>query len=1018
MRLPCPEQGYADTLLVYWPREVQVLPDGSILVMSPSGNTDYPGDFLYLLKPGGPYPVDTFSSTLDAWRIADNVVDFTVAAGVENWQQFEANLSSEVTLNPPPPSGFWQTVAQVVEVFGAIVVGYFTEGVADAWIALAAEAGDALLDQAINHFAFGTPFNLGSLGIGAIVGAVGANGGVISTLDDLGDAAGGVVSDVTDAIGDVANTISDAVDEVVDPNSFLGQTLNESFSSAVSNFVEHGSLSQAGDAALSSLENSVEQGIINSNFVQSAETYLTNAVATLPGVQDGVALLNEIASDGLSGTPFGQAVGSFLSNAAQNALTGKPIFQNAVSVVGQFVSSELGNTPFAQEAVSLVNQAVTNGVNANLANSLFSFLGQTAADNLVNSDFVQSGLSFVNQTLADGLGGSELVQDGVSFLQNTVANGLAGSTFAQGVGSFLQQVGADGLDSLNSTITGELGSFLQDAAQAGSDFVNSTLGSDAGTFLQQAAQNGVDFLNSGFAVGATAFLQQAIPEINSLPNTLQSELGAALQDAAQAGTAFANSTFATDMGAFLQQAGTEGTAFLNSPFMNDAASFMQQVSQAGLSLANSNFAVDGQALLNSMLSDNLSSLPFGQDVGAFLDQLVSNNGLATSSFATSAVSFLQQAVAAGQTSSDFAQGAFTLLNGVDSVKLMNTVQSIKLAVNNTISAQFQANTSSVADAILNFVNQLPWYNNSPMTVTLTLANGVSSSAVTANPPPGVTLIIIGPSGTTTLVGHWNVTATTVNTRITYSPNAQTVKLNAAVSVTGNPSAKVNEGTMTFTMKNGQTVIGSPVQSTVSDGTASASFNLPGGLALGSYTITVTYSDSHGNITDSGDTNATLTVGTVPAITSGNSTVFTVGQGGVFTVTATGSPTPTLTASGALPSGVAFKNNGNGTAILSGAPTASGTYHFTITAQNSAGDFTQSFTLTVNPSPAPPPPAPPKVPSLLALFNELLGGLETVNANGSTITNNLFGFPLVETYDYFGNLVSVTLLGFDITFLFG
>jgi Ca2+-binding RTX toxin-like protein len=73
--------------------------------------------------------------------------------------------------------------------------------------------------------------------------------------------------------------------------------------------------------------------------------------------------------------------------------------------------------------------------------------------------------------------------------------------------------------------------------------------------------------------------------------------------------------------------------------------------------------------------------------------------------------------------------------------------------------------------------------------------------------------------------------------------------------------------------------------------------------------------------------------------------------------------------------------------------------------------------TPPPSP-PPPPAAPDVPPLLALFNELLGAIETVNANGTTITDNLFGFPLVETYDYSGKLVSVTLLGFNITFLFG
>jgi hypothetical protein len=1047
------QQEYTPNTFVQFVDQFALLPDGYMLVLTRVGVDGEPSDVLLAYAPGIYTDYDNMTP------IASNLKGFYVPPGTTGYPEWSSKMndsnSGELVYNPK--ESVWDYIVQGLEVVGTLVVTFLTAGTADPFIALAAQAGDALVSQTINHFAFGTPFNLGSIAIGALGGAIGADGGVINVLEDAGDAVGGVVGDVTDAIGDVADSISDTVGELVDPESFLGQTLSKSFDSFVTS---GGSFS----AALSSLEDSVAEGIINSTFVQSTEQYLSNAVsnavASLPGVQDGVALLNEIASDGLSGTPFGQTAGSLLANAAKNVLAGKPIFQNefqnAVSALGQFVSSELGNTPFSQEGVALMNQALTNGVNANLANNLFSFLGQTAADELANSSFVQDGLSFLNQTLADGLGDSSLVQDGVSFLQNTVANGIAGSNFAQQVSSFLQQIGADGLNSLNSTITGEVGSFLQDAAQAGTDFANSTLGGDVGIFLQQAAQNGVDFLNSSFVGDAVSFLQQAV---------------------------------------------TAGSSVLNSPFANDAVSFMQQVSQAGLSLANSNFAIDGQALLNSALSGNLGSLPFGQDVGAFLDQVVSNNGLATSSFAATAVSFLQQAVAAGQTSSNFTSGAFTLLNGVVSAKLTNTFQSIALSANNTISTQFQANNSSDADAILNFVNQLPSYNNSPMTVTLNLADGVSSSGVPASPPPGVTLIIIGQGGTTTTAGHWNVTSTAVNTSAVYSPHSQTVTLNANVAVVSDPSIQVNEGAVTFTVKSGQTVVGTPVQGSVSGGTASASFSLPAGQSPGNYTIAVSYSNSQGNIIDSGDTNAilavqtaptvtsgnsaafiagqggsftvtttgfpaaalkvtgtlpsgiiftdngngtatlagtpaagssgiytlhftaansagsvdqtfTLTVNQAPAITSGNSTTLTVGLSGSFTVTTTGSPVPTLSESGALPSGTMFTDNGNGTATLSGVPAASGTYHFTIIAQNAAGDFTQSFTLAVN-------PAAPKVPSLLVFFDSLLGGTETINANGTeTIVDSLFGIALlVSTFDSSGRLVSVDLFGFNVTFLF-
>jgi subtilase family serine protease len=175
-----------------------------------------------------------------------------------------------------------------------------------------------------------------------------------------------------------------------------------------------------------------------------------------------------------------------------------------------------------------------------------------------------------------------------------------------------------------------------------------------------------------------------------------------------------------------------------------------------------------------------------------------------------------------------------------------------------------------------------------------------------------------------------------------------------------------------------------------------------------------------NSVNSANSNAAvLTVYTVPVITSGNGATFTASQGGGFTVTAAGFPTPTFSLSGGLPSGVSFTDNGNGTATLSGTPDfgAQGTYSFTIFAQNATGILaTQSFVLTVNRAPAPAL----NVPSLLALFDSLLGAIEKVNDDGTvTLTDSLFGTPLlVATFDRSGHLEKVTLLGIDVTFLFG
>ncbi|HEX3842707.1 MAG TPA: putative Ig domain-containing protein, partial [Acidimicrobiales bacterium] len=102
--------------------------------------------------------------------------------------------------------------------------------------------------------------------------------------------------------------------------------------------------------------------------------------------------------------------------------------------------------------------------------------------------------------------------------------------------------------------------------------------------------------------------------------------------------------------------------------------------------------------------------------------------------------------------------------------------------------------------------------------------------------------------------------------------------------------------------------------------------------------------------------ASQTVNQAPTINSADNTTFTSGTLGTFAVTtsATSQPVPGISETGALPSGVTFHDNGNGTATLSGTPGAgtAGTYPITITASNGISpDANQSFTLTVNPAPA-------------------------------------------------------------------
>jgi len=96
--------------------------------------------------------------------------------------------------------------------------------------------------------------------------------------------------------------------------------------------------------------------------------------------------------------------------------------------------------------------------------------------------------------------------------------------------------------------------------------------------------------------------------------------------------------------------------------------------------------------------------------------------------------------------------------------------------------------------------------------------------------------------------------------------------------------------------------------------------------------------------------AVASAATAPTITSAATTTFTVGVAGTFTVTTAGVPTPSIGESGALPTGVTFVDNGNGTGTLAGTPAAAtnGSYALTFTATNgNPPPAVQNFTLVVS-----------------------------------------------------------------------
>lgn len=158
-----------------------------------------------------------------------------------------------------------------------------------------------------------------------------------------------------------------------------------------------------------------------------------------------------------------------------------------------------------------------------------------------------------------------------------------------------------------------------------------------------------------------------------------------------------------------------------------------------------------------------------------------------------------------------------------------------------------------------------------------------------------------------------ITTTAVNVAVPYIVSSQTVSFNASVADASVPSNMVDEGIVTFTVLNGTTVIGTPVEGAVSSGKANASFTVPAALTAGNYTLAVSYSDSAGNFTDSGDTNASFTVALAPAVTANpSSQTVNAGDSVTFTAEAVGNPAPTVQWRYSSDGGKTFTNIGTAT----------------------------------------------------------------------------------------------------------
>ena len=230
------------------------------------------------------------------------------------------------------------------------------------------------------------------------------------------------------------------------------------------------------------------------------------------------------------------------------------------------------------------------------------------------------------------------------------------------------------------------------------------------------------------------------------------------------------------------------------------------------------------------------------------------------------------------------------------------------------------------------------------------------------------------SHTLTLSGETTSTATS-NVSATYNVASQSISLGA--TVTG-ASDTINAGTVTFTILNGSTVIGTPVNVNVSSGSASTNYVLPAGSPVGAYTLDAAYNGTSNFITSS-DTSHILTINSATATTTAlnSSTIYNVG-GQIVPLSAS-----VTSASETVNEGTETFTLFNGGSVV-GSP---------VTVNVSSGTATASYTLPSSDSPG--------VDTIQAVYNGTVDFSSstdsshtlTLNAAPSVITN-----PITQTID--------------------
>ncbi len=309
---------------------------------------------------------------------------------------------------------------------------------------------------------------------------------------------------------------------------------------------------------------------------------------------------------------------------------------------------------------------------------------------------------------------------------------------------------------------------------------------------------------------------------------------------------------------------------------------------------------------------------------------------AAGSFAASSDSTHTLTVGSGATTTTAANATATFSESSQSVTLAATVTSTSGTVNaGTVTFTVSQSGTTVGTAVTSGT-VTAGAASAPYTLPASAASGSYTITAVYNAAGG---FATSTDNTHTLtVSVAGTTTTAANASASFSTSNQSVPLTATVT---SAAGAVNVGTVTFTVKQGATTIGTAVTSgTVTAGAASASYTLPASTASGSYTITAAY-NAAGSFAASSDSTHTLTVGSgATTTTAANATATFSESSQSVTLAATVTSTSGTVNAGTVTFTVSQSGTTIGTAVTSGTVTAgAASAPYTLPASAASGSYT-------------------------------------------------------------------------------